>query len=80
MVYDLLVIAGYAVVQAIAASVFFRLTSTGRLMDSAWIRDRVAFLTLVLPTILYFTFKVQSRPRDLSSFGFLPFQARDPER
>jgi uncharacterized RDD family membrane protein YckC len=67
MVYDLLVIAGYAVVLAIAASLFFRLTSTDRLMDPAWTRDGVAFLTLVLPTVLYFS--IQESFRRPSTFG-----------
>lgn len=61
MAYDLMGIAGYAVVLAIAASVLFRLTSAGRLMASAWARDGVAFLALVLPTILYFALQESSR-------------------
>ncbi len=60
MALDLLIVAGYAAILAITASIFFRVTSAGRLMDSAWTRDAVAFITLVLPTILYFSFQESS--------------------
>ncbi len=61
MAYDLLAIAGYAAILAIGAFVFFRLTKARHLMDSAWTRDGVAFLTLILPTILYFSLQESSR-------------------
>lgn len=67
MAYDLALIAGYAAILAIAASVFFRLTSASHLMDSAWTRDGVAFLTLVLPTVLYFA--IQESSRQQATFG-----------
>jgi len=60
MTIDLLIVAGYAVILAIVTTILFRMTSARHLMDSAWKRDGVAFLTLILPTILYFSFQESS--------------------
>jgi uncharacterized RDD family membrane protein YckC len=60
MALDFLIVIGYAVFLAVVATILFRMISAGRVMDSAWTRDGVAFFTLILPTILYFSLQESS--------------------
>jgi uncharacterized RDD family membrane protein YckC len=54
---DFLIIAGYAAVLAIFSILLLLTTSIEERLDSPWIRDLVAFVTLILPVILYFAFQ-----------------------
>lgn len=52
---DFLIIAGYAALLAIASMLLVRLTSFAQRFDSAITVDILAFVTLILPVILYFS-------------------------